>query len=85
VLSNHQLHGGVTGVKKILVAGIDVGAATAKAVILEDGNIVGQGVRPTGYDVLRAGESVLDEGQSRVIIERESYADLVAKHHKLHG
>ena len=28
---------------------------------------------------------LVNEGQARVIIERESYADLVAKHHQLHG
>ena len=28
---------------------------------------------------------LVNEGQARVIIERESYADLVAKHHPLHG
>ena len=27
---------------------------------------------------------LVNEGQARVIIERESYADLVAKHHPLH-
>jgi len=28
---------------------------------------------------------LVNEGHARVIIERESYADLVAKHHQLHG
>jgi predicted CoA-substrate-specific enzyme activase len=34
-----------------LVAGIDVGAATAKAVILSDGKVLGYAVSPTGHDV----------------------------------
>ncbi len=38
----------------MFVAGIDVGAATAKAVILEDDKILGYAVIPTGYDVKSA-------------------------------
>ena len=36
----------------ILVAGIDIGAATAKTVILGDGGILGYAVRPVGYYVI---------------------------------
>ncbi len=35
----------------MLVAGIDIGAATAKTVILKDGIISGYAVRPVGHDV----------------------------------
>ena len=35
----------------MLVAGIDIGAATAKAVILEDGRISGYAIKPVGHDV----------------------------------
>ncbi len=45
----------------LFVAGIDVGAATAKAVILGDGKILGYAVRPTGYDVKVAADKVTEE------------------------
>jgi predicted CoA-substrate-specific enzyme activase len=45
----------------MFVAGIDAGAATAKAVILEDGKILGFAVRPTGYDVKVATNKVIQE------------------------
>ena len=45
----------------MLVAGVDVGAATAKAVILRDGEISGYSIRPTGYDVKVATNKVLQE------------------------
>jgi predicted CoA-substrate-specific enzyme activase len=41
----------------MLVAGIDIGAATAKSVILKDGSISGYAIRPVGHDVkITAGE-----------------------------
>lgn len=40
------------------VAGIDVGAATAKAVIFSDGKIRGYSITPTGHDVKAAAERV---------------------------
>jgi len=45
----------------MLVAGIDVGAATAKAVILGDGKILAYAIRPTGYDVKVATNKVIKE------------------------
>ncbi|MBW1934254.1 MAG: 2-hydroxyglutaryl-CoA dehydratase [Deltaproteobacteria bacterium] len=45
----------------MMVAGIDVGAATAKAVILSDESVTGSVVIPTGYDVSTAAESVIRE------------------------
>ncbi|MFP4641609.1 MAG: acyl-CoA dehydratase activase [Dehalococcoidia bacterium] len=45
----------------MLVAGIDVGAATAKAVILGDGEILGYSVKPVGYDVKSATNEVSAE------------------------
>jgi predicted CoA-substrate-specific enzyme activase len=45
----------------MLVAGVDIGAATAKAVILEEGNIVGYAVRPTGHDVRSVAKNVTEE------------------------
>ena len=45
----------------MLVAGIDVGAATAKAVILGDGEILGYAVRPVGHDVKLAANQIVKE------------------------
>ena len=45
----------------MLVAGVDIGAATAKAVILEDGNISGYAVRPTGHNVRSVAKIVTEE------------------------
>ncbi|MBN2040617.1 MAG: 2-hydroxyglutaryl-CoA dehydratase [Spirochaetes bacterium] len=45
----------------MLVAGIDIGAATAKAVILKDSRIIGHAVRPVGYDVKIAANEVSRE------------------------
>ena len=42
----------------MIVAGIDIGAATAKAVILRGDSISGFAIVPTGYDVSKAAESV---------------------------
>ncbi|MBW1672541.1 MAG: 2-hydroxyglutaryl-CoA dehydratase [Deltaproteobacteria bacterium] len=43
----------------MIVAGIDIGAATAKAVILRGDSISGFAIVPTGYDVSKASESVI--------------------------
>lgn len=45
----------------MLFAGIDVGAATAKVVILGDDGMLGYAIRPTGYDVKKAADKVLQE------------------------
>ena len=42
----------------MLVAGVDVGAATAKAVIVSDGKVVGQAVIPTGDRIVVAADKV---------------------------
>lgn len=45
----------------MLVAGIDIGAATAKIVIMKDGEILGYAIRPVGYDVRLAANEVSKE------------------------
>ncbi|UCH08841.1 MAG: 2-hydroxyglutaryl-CoA dehydratase [Deltaproteobacteria bacterium] len=45
----------------MLVAGIDVGAATAKTVILGDGEILAYAISPTGHDVKFATNKVITE------------------------
>jgi predicted CoA-substrate-specific enzyme activase len=48
-----------------LVAGVDVGAATAKAVILTEDDILSSSVIPTGSSVAAAGESVTREALAK--------------------
>jgi predicted CoA-substrate-specific enzyme activase len=45
----------------MLVAGIDIGAATAKTVILADGKILGYSIKPTGSNVKSATNKVIRE------------------------
>jgi predicted CoA-substrate-specific enzyme activase len=54
----------------MLSAGIDVGAATAKAVIIADGEILGSAVIPTGPSVAVAADEVL-----RISLERAGAAN----------
>lgn len=42
----------------MIVAGIDVGAATAKVVILSDGKILSHVIAPTGFDVIRTANEI---------------------------
>jgi predicted CoA-substrate-specific enzyme activase len=49
----------------MFVAGIDVGAATAKAVILGDGEILGYAIRPTGHEVKLTAEKVIKEAMEK--------------------
>jgi predicted CoA-substrate-specific enzyme activase len=46
------------GRTKVLFAGIDVGAATAKVVILCDGKILSYAIIPTGFDVINTANEV---------------------------
>ena len=45
----------------MLVAGVDVGAATAKAVILNNNEVLSSSIIPTGFSVARAAEVVIEE------------------------
>jgi len=61
----------------MLVAGIDIGAATAKTVILGDGEILGYAIKPVGYDVKLAANEVskkaLDKTGLSISIEDLDY------------
>lgn len=48
-----------------MVAGIDIGAATAKAVILNNNDILAASVIPTGFSVARAGETVIQDALAK--------------------
>lgn len=54
------------------VAGIDIGAATAKAVVLKNGVLLGYQVLPTGYDVLLAGKKAIDLVLQNAGVERKA-------------
>lgn len=43
----------------MIYAGIDIGSITAKAALIEEGNLLGTLVIPTGYNHLKAGKKVL--------------------------
>ena len=45
----------------MIVAGIDVGAATTKAVILNESGIISYAIRPTGFSVVVAADAVMSE------------------------
>jgi predicted CoA-substrate-specific enzyme activase len=45
----------------ITAAGIDIGAATTKAVILSSDEIIASSIIPTGYSVIKAGETVMEK------------------------
>ncbi len=49
----------------MFVCGVDVGAATAKAVIIGDGEVVSHAILPTGYSVSLAADSVVQEALNK--------------------
>jgi activator of 2-hydroxyglutaryl-CoA dehydratase len=61
----------------MLVAGVDVGAATAKTVIWGDGEILGYAVKPVGHDVKLAAKKVtkeaLDKTRLSISIDNLNY------------
>jgi len=57
----------------MLVAGVDIGGATAKAVIIKDHKIISYFLSQTGPDVARIAKHVIDEAAKKVFI---SFDDL---------
>ena len=55
----------------MITAGIDCGAKTTKAVVMQDGNIIGKGMVPTGFDQDRAVEDSLDMAAKQAGIARK--------------
>ena len=62
----------------LLVAGIDVGAATAKAVVLNPNGILSSHVLPTGDSVTKAAESVMKETLDAVRLSLEKMDYVIA-------
>jgi benzoyl-CoA reductase subunit D len=52
-------------------AGIDAGAKNTKVVILRDGEVIGRGTSPTGFDQVEAVEEALDKACADAGITRE--------------
>lgn len=48
-----------------IVAGVDIGAATAKAIILSNHEVLSFSIQPTGHNVALAGENVLKEALTK--------------------
>ena len=44
----------------MLVAGVDVGAATAKSAIVSESGLCAYAIRPTGFDVIRVSHEVIE-------------------------
>jgi len=57
----------------MFVAGVDVGAATAKTVVMSDGQMLGYSIIPTGYSVTQAAQEVTKEALEKANL---SMADL---------
>ena len=51
--------------ERIIAAGIDIGASTAKAVILEGDRVLSHAIIPTGAESISAAERVMDQALSR--------------------
>lgn len=60
----------VNGMSNMIFAGVDVGAATAKAVVVSDGKVLGYAIMPTGHDVKLAAERVTAEALERSKVDR---------------
>ena len=50
----------------LTVAGVDIGAATAKAVVLDSSRILSSAIMPTGHLVAQAGESIIRKALEKV-------------------
>jgi predicted CoA-substrate-specific enzyme activase len=50
----------------LIVAGVDIGAATAKAVILDSGKVLSFSIMPTGHLVAQAGETIIRKALEKV-------------------
>ena len=60
------------------VAGVDIGAIAAKAVILEDNHILGYAISPTGSDVVMAANKVLKDSLKKAGLTEKDLEHIVA-------
>ena len=66
------------GVCMMLVAGIDIGAATAKAVIVNEGKLCAYAVMPTGFDVVQVSHEVMERALKRSGFRMENVEFIVS-------
>ena len=64
--------------KPIIAAGIDIGAATAKAVLLGTNGILSFSIMPTGHDVFQTGESVFQNALDRADLSADDVQYIVS-------
>ena len=69
----------------MFVCGLDIGAATAKAVILDDGRIIASAVLPTGQSVKLATDRVLDEALKKAAPEISGFEHVVSTGYGRHS
>jgi len=62
----------------MIVAGVDVGAATAEAIIWDRSRILGKALIPTGAYVARAAEQVIDQALKDAACKREDLQTVVS-------
>jgi predicted CoA-substrate-specific enzyme activase len=69
----------------MFVCGLDIGAATTKAVILEEGKILSYFVAPTGHSVNLATDKVMEDVTKKIGIERSDVKCLVTTGYGRHA
>ena len=62
----------------MIVAGVDIGSLTAKAVILQDTNILGYSIIPAGPDVVKVAEHTLAMALDKAGLGRDHLAAIVS-------
>ena len=62
----------------MIVAGVDIGSLTAKAVILQDTDILGYAIMPTGSDVTAVAEHTLATALDKAGLRRDQLAAVVS-------
>ena len=59
-------------------AGVDIGAVSAKAVIIEDNQIRGYAILPTGSDIVRVAEKVLKQSLNKADLNAKDLERIIA-------
>jgi predicted CoA-substrate-specific enzyme activase len=62
----------------MIVAGIDIGAATAKAVIVNETGVCSHAVMPTGFDVVQASQGVMEAALNKAGLRMENVEFIVS-------
>ncbi len=62
----------------MITVGIDVGSITAKAAVVKDGELIGERVIPTGYNVRNAGRTIFENIVQDLDLKPSSIAKIIA-------